>query len=165
MGASLCHRQTPDVSVSVPDMSGSLPEVSGDVSVPSVGGGGGVDVDVAVPSVGVDASAPSASIDLPGEWKAPGTCFARSVGRCCVFFALLVQQYANRIRTFFFLFFFGPVCEIVWHGLIAPFFGIISMVFRIFTCKTRGFIYQPFILGSLNPVCYCTVQKHARILL
>ena len=59
--------QMPDASVSVPEISGSLPEVSGDVSVPSVGGG--VDVDVAVPPVEVDASAPSApSINLPGEY-------------------------------------------------------------------------------------------------
>ena len=56
----------PDASVSVPVISGSLPEVSGDVSVPSVGSGAGVDV--AVPSVDVGVSAPSASIDLPGEY-------------------------------------------------------------------------------------------------
>ena len=57
----------PDASLSVPEMSGSIPELSGgDVSMPSVGGG--LDVDVAVPSVDVDASAPSASsVDLPGE--------------------------------------------------------------------------------------------------
>ena len=65
--AGSCQSQVTDASVSVPDISGSLPEVSGDVSVPSVGAGGGADVDVAVPSVDVDASMPSASIDLPGE--------------------------------------------------------------------------------------------------
>ena len=43
-----------------------MPEVSGDVSLPSVGG---VDVDVDAPSVDVGASAPSASLDLPGECK------------------------------------------------------------------------------------------------
>ena len=51
----------------MPGISASLPEVSGDVSAPSTGG---IDFDVAVPSVGVDASAPSASVDLPGKCKA-----------------------------------------------------------------------------------------------
>ncbi|CAM9896396.1 unnamed protein product [Laminaria digitata] len=46
----------------------SQPQASGDVSVPSVGGGG-VDVDVAVPLVDVDASAPYASIESPGVGK------------------------------------------------------------------------------------------------
>ena len=58
--------QTPDVGISVPDITGSVPDVSGDVSVPSVGG---VDVDVAGPSVNVDAPAPSASIDLPSKCR------------------------------------------------------------------------------------------------
>lgn len=59
--------QMPEASLSVPEMSGSMPELSGgDVSVPSVDAG--LDVDVAVPSADVDASAPSASsINLPGE--------------------------------------------------------------------------------------------------
>ena len=59
--------QVPDVSAPMPNVSGSLPEVPGDVSAPSAGG---IDFDVAVPSVGVDASAPSASVDLPGERRA-----------------------------------------------------------------------------------------------
>ena len=59
--------QVPDASVSVPGVSASLPDVSGDVSAPSAGG---MDFDVAVPSVGVDASAPSASIAVSGENKA-----------------------------------------------------------------------------------------------
>ena len=59
----------------VPEISGSLPDVSGDVSAPSVGGSG-VDVGVAMPSVGLDASAPSASsVDLPGECIAWGVVF------------------------------------------------------------------------------------------
>ena len=53
----------------MPGISASLPEVSGDVSAPSTGG---IDFDVAVPSVGVDASAPSASIDVPGERRTAG---------------------------------------------------------------------------------------------
>ena len=65
--------QVPEVSASMPDMSGSLPEVSGKVAVPSVGGGG--DVNVSAPSVDVDASLPSASMDLPGECTAFGLRF------------------------------------------------------------------------------------------
>ena len=67
--AFLWRSQVPDASVPVPNVSGSLPEVSGDVSVPSAGG---VDFDVSVPSVGMDASAPSASIDVPGERRTAG---------------------------------------------------------------------------------------------
>lgn len=64
----LCQTQIPDVSISAPDIGGSLPEVAADVSVPSVGG---VDVNVAAPSVDVEASIPSASIDPPGGCKSP----------------------------------------------------------------------------------------------
>ena len=81
----------PDASVSVPEISGSLPEVSGDAAVPSVGGGLGVDV--AVPSAEVDASFPSASGDLPGKCKGLGlrflaVCFGtlcRALGRVGMF--------------------------------------------------------------------------------
>ena len=52
-----CLPQTPDITVSAPDVSGSLPGVSGEASVPSVGGG--VDVDVAVPSVCLLYTSPS----------------------------------------------------------------------------------------------------------
>ena len=76
----LNQSQVPDASVTVPDISASLPEVSGDVSAPSAGG---IDFDVTVPSVGVDASAPTGSVDLPGEWKAAG--FARFL--LCLFWS------------------------------------------------------------------------------
>ena len=73
---SLLVFQMPDASISVPMVTGTMPDVSGDVPVPSVGV---VDVDVAAPSAGVDASAPfapsapSASVDLPGEFIYRGT--------------------------------------------------------------------------------------------
>ena len=56
--------QVPGASVSAPNISGSLPEASGDASIPS---SGGMEFDVAMPSVDVGASASSASVDLPGE--------------------------------------------------------------------------------------------------